>query len=68
MELENILSNYTYIFILVLLRYLGLFLLAPVLGSNVIPVRIKVGMAFLLAIMTVPALSSTGLVFPSSEL
>jgi flagellar biosynthetic protein FliR len=67
MDLENILSNYSYIFILVLIRYLGLFLFAPVLGSNVIPIRVKLGLVFFLAVMTVPLFYSSGMSLPSQE-
>lgn len=54
MEFQNILSNYSFIFILIMVRYIGLFLLAPVFGSKVIPLRIKVGFVFFLAVITLP--------------
>jgi flagellar biosynthetic protein FliR len=56
MNLGTILSNYSYFFILIMVRYVGIFLITPVLGSEIILTRIKVGLSFLLAIVTVPVL------------
>lgn len=56
MDLGTILSNYSYFFILIMVRYVGIFLVTPVLGSKVILTRIKIGLAFLLAIVTIPIL------------
>ncbi len=68
MNLEYILTNYTYIFLLIMLRYLGLFLYAPILGTNIIPIRIKIGLAFTLAVLTIPVFANTTVIFPSLEL
>ncbi|MDI3546959.1 MAG: flagellar biosynthesis protein FliR [Halanaerobiales bacterium] len=69
MALGKILSNYTYLFVLILIRYIGLFLLAPVFGSRVIPVRVKIGLAFFLSIITLPLLAnSRSLMVPVDEL
>ncbi len=52
----DILSNYTYIFILTMLRYSGLFIITPILSSNVIVSRLKVALSFFLAIITLPVI------------
>ena len=54
MSLGNILSNYTYIFILTMIRYTGLFLITPILSSDVIVSRIKIAISFFLALITLP--------------
>ena len=41
MTLGDILSNYTYHFILLLFRFSGLFLITPIFSSRIIPSRIK---------------------------
>lgn len=58
MDLGDILSNYTYVFILIMARYIGLFLIAPILGSRVIPVRVRIALIYFLAILTLPILSN----------
>ena len=58
MDLGDILSNYTYVFILIMARYIGLFLLAPILGSRVIPVRVRIALIYFLAVLTLPILSN----------
>lgn len=58
MDLGDILSNYTYVFILIMARYIGLFLLAPILGSRVIPVRVRIALIYFLAVLTLPLLSN----------
>ncbi|MFP4661029.1 MAG: flagellar biosynthetic protein FliR [Halanaerobiales bacterium] len=59
MTLGDILSNYTYQFILLLFRYSGLFLITPIFSSRIVPSRIKVGLAFLFAIITLPLIQGT---------
>jgi flagellar biosynthesis protein FliR len=68
MDLGVILSNYTYIFILVIIRYAGLFLITPVLGSKIVPSRIKIGVSFFLALITLPLIMELNKekYFPSS--
>jgi len=68
MTLTDILNNHIYLFILILIRYIGLFLMAPFLGSTVILSRVKIGLAFLLAIVTIPLLIDTRLSMPGSVL
>lgn len=54
MEIQNILSNYTYTFLLVMIRYIGLFISAPILSSRVTPLRIRLSFVFFLTIITIP--------------
>lgn len=56
MGLQNIFSNYTYVFILIMVRYIGMFLTAPILGSRVIPRRVRIAFVFFLALITLPVL------------
>lgn len=56
MDLQNIFSNYIYIFILIMVRYIGMFLVAPVFGSRVIPVRVRLSFILFLSIITMPVL------------
>ena len=48
MNLADILSNYTYLYLLVFIRFMGLYL---VFSSRVVPVRVRVGLAFLMALV-----------------
>ncbi|MEJ6950231.1 flagellar biosynthetic protein FliR [Natronospora cellulosivora (SeqCode)] len=66
MTLGEILSNYSYLFILILIRFSGLFLITPIFSSSVIPVRIKVGLSFTMAIITMPLLAGSHSM-PNSE-
>jgi len=68
MTLTDILNSHIYLFILILIRYIGLFLMAPFLGSTAIPTRVKIGLAFLLAIVTMPLLVDNCLSVPGSVL
>lgn len=54
MSLGKILSDYAYVFILIMLRYNGLFLLTPILSSGLIVNRLKIAFSFFLALITVP--------------
>lgn len=56
MGFQNIFSNYTYVFILIMVRYIGMFLSGPILGSRLIPRRIRLAFVFFLALVTLPAL------------
>ncbi|NLM96241.1 MAG: flagellar type III secretion system protein FliR [Halanaerobiaceae bacterium] len=67
MNLADILSNYTYLYLLVFIRFMGLFLLTPVFSSRVVPVRVRVGLAFLMALVSAPLISNTP-VLPANEL
>ncbi len=61
----TILTGNTYFFILIMIRYLGLFLLTPILSSRVIPTRVKVAFTFFLAVVTFPVLNHIGVIdFP----
>ncbi len=57
-ELTEILTGFTYLFILVLFRFLGLFILTPILSSESWPRRLKIALAFLLAVATTPMISA----------
>ncbi|MFW6381404.1 MAG: flagellar biosynthetic protein FliR [Bacillota bacterium] len=60
------LGNYTYFFLLVMIRYTGIFLITPVLGSRVIPGRVKIAVSFFMALVTVPILNRMEMVlFPA---
>ncbi|MDI3525740.1 MAG: flagellar biosynthesis protein FliR [Candidatus Atribacteria bacterium] len=50
----EVLANNILPFILVWVRFLGLFLMAPVLNSRFIPPLAKIGLAFLVAVMVFP--------------
>ena len=50
--------------LLVIFRIGGLMLCAPVFGSNIIPVRVRILLAFVLGIALYPALYSVGAVSP----
>ncbi len=56
MDTGQILSNYTYLILLIVIRYVGLFLVAPLFGSRVFPMRIKLGFIFFLTVITLPLL------------
>ncbi|MFW5962085.1 MAG: flagellar biosynthetic protein FliR [bacterium] len=66
MGLEQILSNYAYTFLLIMARYSGIFIITPVLGSNVIPIRVKVSFSFFLAVVTAPLIEKVA--FPNHSL
>lgn len=61
MDLGDILSNYTYIFLLILFRYTGLFLMAPVIGSRAIPRRVKMGLILFLTVVSLPVVTNSPL-------
>ena len=56
MPVSEMLVNHTYFFMLVFLRYLGLFILTPFFSSDLIITRIKLGLSLLLTIMSFPLL------------
>lgn len=66
MTLGEILSSYTYTFLLIFIRYTGLFIVTPIFSSRTIPLRIKVGLSFMMAITTIP-LFTGGIIMPSHE-
>ncbi|WP_027338706.1 flagellar biosynthetic protein FliR [Halonatronum saccharophilum] len=53
-----------YILLLVLARVAGLFLVAPIFGSQALPHRIKIGLAFILALLLMPIIPSGGIQLP----
>lgn len=57
-EPAEFLTGLTYLFILVLFRFLGLFILTPILSSDSYPRRVKVALAFLLAVAATPMVSA----------
>ncbi len=57
-EPAGFLTEFTYLFILVMMRFVGLFILTPVLSSDTFPRRVKIAAAFLLAVATAPILSA----------
>lgn len=59
MTLGDILSNYTYHFILLLFRFSGLFLITPIFSSRIIPSKIKVGLSFIFALITLPLITGS---------
>ena len=65
-----ILSNYTYLFLLTMARYLGIFLITPIFSSSVIVNRVKIGFSFLLALITLPIIQqqSQAIQFPDHGL
>lgn len=58
MDLQNIFSNYIYIFILIMVRYIGMFMIAPIFGSRVIPARVRLGFILFLSFITLPILTN----------
>ncbi len=58
MTLADILSNYTYVYILTFIRFLGLFLITPIFSSRTIPAKIKITISFFLALITIPFIST----------
>ncbi|MFW5999095.1 MAG: flagellar biosynthetic protein FliR [Halanaerobiaceae bacterium] len=50
----DILTDNTYLFVLIMARYLGLFLITPILGSKQVPRRVKLGLPFFLALISFP--------------
>ncbi|MFW5856057.1 MAG: flagellar biosynthetic protein FliR [Bacillota bacterium] len=56
MDLGNFLSNYTYLFILIMLRYFGLFIITPIFSSQAFFSRFKAGLSFLLALVSLPVI------------
>ncbi|MFP4015811.1 MAG: flagellar biosynthetic protein FliR [Halanaerobiales bacterium] len=67
MSLGDILSNYTYVFLLILVRFSGLFLITPMLSSRLVPARVKIGLAFLFTIVSFPVIDGSHLM-PSHEI
>ncbi len=57
MSLADVFSNYTYIFILIMLRYFGLFIITPILSSGVLVSRLKIAFSFFLAFLTLPIIA-----------
>src|SRR5690554_354018 len=66
MTLGDILSNYTYLFVLILIRFSALFIITPIFSSAVIPALVKVGLSFTMAIVSMPLLAGTHSM-PSTE-
>ncbi len=58
MQLEMFLIDNTYLFLLILIRYLGLFIITPLFSSSVVLNRIKVGLALLLTVVSFPVLQN----------
>lgn len=56
MNLSEMLVNHTYLFMLVLLRYIGMFILTPFFSSDLILTRVKLGLSLLLTVTTFPLL------------
>ncbi len=56
------------LFLLVLVRFSGLMVTAPVLGSNSIPMRARVGLAALTALVVTPTLPQLGFEIPDDPL
>lgn len=64
MSIEIALTNYLSTFVLVLARLAGLIVSAPVIGSSLVPMRLKAGMAVLFSLAlssTVSAVHATGI-------
>jgi flagellar biosynthetic protein FliR len=64
--LNDTLSLQVVVFSLVLARISGLMLVAPVLGSREIPMRVRALLAMALALVLAPAQFNTGLAMPNS--
>lgn len=56
MDFFDLLQNHVAAFLLVLTRTSGLFIIAPVFGSQNVPIRIRVGLAFAIALLLFPVL------------
>lgn len=64
-----VLTDYTYLFILIVLRYAGLFIVTPILSSGAYPRRMKAAAAFWLAVATAPVIANSyEVVFPDHPL
>ncbi|MDQ0203765.1 flagellar biosynthetic protein FliR [Pectinatus haikarae] len=61
MDLFDMLQNHVGLFLLVLTRISGIFLISPFLGSVNIPVNIRVGTAFFISIVLFPVIEMQGL-------
>ena len=60
--LEGLLTDYTYIFLIVFFRYLGLFIISPFFGSEILLNKIKVGCSFLLALISFPVIAENHII------
>ena len=59
------LTDYTYLFVLVMIRYVGLFIVTPILSSGAYPNRLKIAIVFFLGIATAPVVAANyEVVFP----
>jgi len=56
------------LFMLAFARLGGLFVFAPMLSSSIIPVRVRVGLAFIMALAVTPVLAASGTTVPESTL
>ncbi|MGL6014766.1 MAG: flagellar biosynthetic protein FliR, partial [Selenomonadaceae bacterium] len=61
MDLYDIMQNHAGLFLLVLTRVSGIFLLAPFFGSINIPVYIRAGTAFAIAMVLFPVIDQQGI-------
>ena len=52
MALGEYLTGNTYLFVLIMARYLGLFIITPILGSRQVLKRVKVGLSLFMALIT----------------
>lgn len=68
--MSELLAIYDHIplFILTFVRLGGLFLFAPMLASSVIPIRVRIGLAFVLTFAIHPVLVAQGIVVPPEML
>lgn len=64
MDLMDLLQNHVAVFLLMLTRISGLFIIAPFFGSQNIPVRIRVGLAMAMALLLFPVIDQK---FPIEE-
>lgn len=53
-----VMTNYTYLFVLVMIRYVGLFITTPILSSGAYPNRLKIAIAFFLGVATAPMVAA----------
>ncbi len=60
MDLFDLLQNHIGIFLLVLTRISGIFVLSPFFGSMNVPARVRVGAAFFITILVFPVINDYG--------
>lgn len=47
-------SDYAYMFVIIFFRYLGLFIISPFFGSEILLTKVKISLTFVLAVISLP--------------